>query len=97
MDNYISRQTAQRLFSKALTYQERIGRYKWVTAEMKQWIADFVEDLPAADVQPVRHGHWINLDRNDSCYYACSICGRLVKRKEQFCPSCGTIIDEGEK
>lgn len=48
MDDLISRQTAQRLFAKALTYQERVGRYKWVTAEVKQWIADFIEDLPSA-------------------------------------------------
>lgn len=54
MDDLISRQTAQRLFAKALTYQERVGRYKWVTAEVKQWIADFIEDLPSAQPEIIR-------------------------------------------
>ena len=43
----IDRQTAQRLFGKALTFKERQGKLLWTTAEVKQFIADFVEDLPA--------------------------------------------------
>ena len=44
----ISRQAAQRLFGKALTYKERIGKLTWTTSEVKQWIADCMEQLPPA-------------------------------------------------
>ena len=44
----ISRQEAQRLFGKALTYKEQIGKLTWTTSEVKQWIADYIEDLPSA-------------------------------------------------
>lgn len=48
MDDVISRQTAQRLFAKALTFKEKVGKLTWTTAEMKQYIAEFIEDLPPA-------------------------------------------------
>ena len=48
MDDLISRQMAQRLFGKALTYKEKIGKLTWTTSEVKQWLADCMEQLPPA-------------------------------------------------
>jgi hypothetical protein len=48
----ISRQAAQRLFGKALTYKERNGKLTWTTSEFKQWLADCTEQLPHAQPEP---------------------------------------------
>ena len=50
----ISRQAAQRLFGKALTYKERNGKLTWTTSEVKQWIADCIEQLPSAQPEIIR-------------------------------------------
>ena len=47
-EDLIDRQAAQRLFGKALTYKERIGKLTWTTSEVKQWLADCTEQLPSA-------------------------------------------------
>ena len=61
----------------------------------------------AEDVEPVRHGHWIlcqpkslHLDRRDSLF-ECSVCrmNRIRRTGEvlNYCPHCGTKMDEKEK
>ena len=52
----ISRQAAQRLFGKALTYKERNGKLTWTTSEVKQWIADCIEQLPPAQPEIIYCG-----------------------------------------
>ena len=63
--------------------------------------------LPAADVSPVRHGHWISLTEcaNEGVY--CSICKKKVwksdydwcskrrgnKLQSNYCPNCGAKMD----
>lgn len=49
----IDRQAAQRLFGKALTYKEQIGKLTWTTSEVKQWLADCIEQLPPAQPEPI--------------------------------------------
>ena len=34
-------------------------------------VIDIIEDIPSADVAPIRHGHWIY----DCCDIVCSECG----------------------
>lgn len=56
---------------------------------------DSVDDMPAADVQPVKHGEWkIN---SDGYYPYCSECGtaadQLTKNLTKYCPECGARID----
>lgn len=48
-----------------------------------------IEEYPAADVQPVVHGHWI-AGKYPLC--ECSRCGALVEyrtRDWHYCPICG--------
>lgn len=52
-------------------------------------------DFPAADVQEVRHGHWIE-DRTEPLGYRCSVCGKGMCRFD-FCPYCGAKMDEVSK
>lgn len=57
-----------------------------------------IEDAPAADVEPVRHGRWI--DENPASFWdprmRCSVCGHvdLPLAKWRFCPMCGAKMDE---
>ena len=70
MDDLISRQMAQRLFGKALTYKERIGKLTWTTSEVKQWLADCMEQLPPA-LREQHHDEWCTdckeYDHENSC------------------------------
>ena len=66
-----------------------------------------LRDMPAADVAPVRHGHWISLTEcaNEGVY--CSICKKKVwksdyawcnkrirnKLRSDYCPNCGAKMD----
>lgn len=63
-------------------------------------VIEFVENLPAADVAPVRHGRWIKPVPGDGENY-CSVCkseqlwfygyGYL---KSNYCPNCGARMDK---
>lgn len=54
---------------------------------------------PAADVEPVKHGHWVN----ENFYTHCSACGNMAiydkygqEVESDYCPRCGAKMDGGE-
>ena len=60
-------------------------------------VIEFVENLPAADLAPVRHGRWISTGAI-SC--KCSECRHLELKTRTleyaYCPACGTLMDGKE-
>lgn len=53
---------------------------------------DILVDIPAADVQPVRHGKWTaRTSTRDSM--KCSICGNSSKQPDRYCGYCGAKMD----
>lgn len=66
-----------------------------------------ITEFPAADVAPVRHGHWITGFENFSPYQKCSTCGLEIPLKAtegdmeiclyRFCPNCGARMDREEE
>ena len=55
-----------------------------------------IEDMPAADVAPVRHGRWI-ASHDEFC--TCSICKYPVYvgwNQTNYCPNCGAKMDKEE-
>ena len=56
---------------------------------------------PAADVQPVKHGRWIEVTPKHSrcsvCDTTCLIAIYPISRDANFCPNCGARMDEGNK
>lgn len=62
-------------------------------------VGSAIYKLPAADVAPVKHGHWIQIDKN-KC--ECSNCGIIVliavypHGDKNYCPTCGAKMDGGE-
>ena len=58
-----------------------------------------IENLPLADVEPVRHGRWDMAWREDDGYrwhyHSCSVCHKDFDRFWNYCPNCGAIMDGG--
>ena len=97
-------------------YIPRKDLEKWLRTEMasldteddREFVIERLrEEIPAADVAPVRHGH----DTNTSRYFHCSECDYGVsdvfedgptycfeKQKSwNYCPNCGAKMDEEEE
>ena len=61
-----------------------------------------LDEMPAADVAPVRHGEWAN----EETAVTCTACGRSydtdfeIKRNVilnfDYCPNCGAKMDGGD-
>lgn len=70
--------------------------------------AEYLYELPAADVAPVVHGHWISLTDCSNAGVYCSICHKKVykedyawcnrknKVRSSYCPNCGAKMDGGD-
>ena len=55
-----------------------------------------IKRLPAADVEPVRHGRWGKKQGGFWEFAACSLCGEktpTVGIIPNFCPNCGAKMD----
>ena len=69
------------------------------TAErLKKFCVDTVNNVSAADVAPVVHGHWIRQDESFT-RFKCSNpeCGiENCSGFENYCPNCGAKMDEEE-
>ena len=79
-----------------------------ITAETGAWeTQNRVRELPAADVQPVKHGRWIiDYAEGRKIYHAhCSECGKeptrniggdyYIDKLSDFCPNCGAKNEDG--
>jgi hypothetical protein len=68
-------------------------------------VLEYAENLPAADVAPVRHGRWIRPHWKNSNYCCdCSECGGEAMHRDYqwykngiypICPNCGAKMDGG--
>ena len=59
-----------------------------------------ISDMPAADVAPVVHGHWIEKEKYSfGIMYDCSLCDNRILDNGyswNYCPNCGAKMDEKE-
>lgn len=89
MSDYIGRETIK----------DTMLRYGFKAPDMT--VTEFVEDeLPAADVEPVRHGAWYPCFedwRQQQEGNKCSVCGFEYYgtgiRSFHYCPNCGAKMD----
>ena len=67
------------------------------------WILDRIDEQPAVDAEPVRHGKWLKIRQsfvnpNKFRNYFCSECGleldEHIRSKPNYCPNCGAKMDE---
>lgn len=63
------------------------------TNDRANQIIDAFDDLPTADVQPVKCGHWMC---GDSRYPYCSECKRtlITGIVTEYCPRCGAKMNK---
>lgn len=67
------------------------------------FILEKLDAIPEADVEPVRHGHWIEELHEDEFEipldyytYRCSACSIGEQGKGNYCSYCGAKMDEKE-
>ena len=59
-------------------------------------VLEYVENLPAVDVSPVRHGRWIKYQIPPIiCCSNCDWATDVEEKNFQYCPNCGAKM-EGE-
>ena len=62
-------------------------------------IGQVIRDTPPADVEEVRHGHWIPTPHSigiNKTPYECSRCGMAAEQKYPYC-NCGAKMDGEQK
>ena len=95
MSDYIKREDAvQSIVEHDITKDE----------SSKEWAIWLLENAKPADVEPVRHGRWEDIEQhswsvNLAC--RCQICGWLVNLTQSkaftYCPNCGARMDGEEE
>ena len=95
-------------------YIERAAVIDLITRryELPELCTHEINSIPAADVDPVRHGRWEEVDwvepdghgfgtvRMPKAGLRCSQCSNVFKKellwKDNYCPNCGALMDEKE-
>lgn len=101
MADYIERGAVQEILKK-----HSIGTRCGIPCypEEIKFAAKDVNNLPAADVAPVRHGRWIDkpTGRYGQAQSWCTSCGKRsgiggikTHRHKPYCPNCGALMDGG--
>ena len=103
MSDYIKREDAcERLWKKLRGLSDVIPMGKDAAGVAVR----IIEDLPIADVEPVRHAKWSHDYIKDGMEYSdwfnlhCSVCGQMqfsTFGKWNYCPYCGAKMDEEEQ
>ena len=96
MDEYISREEVVKEIKSRICAADDAWEsgYNTAMAEIMEWI----KHMPTADVQPVKHGRWIDNGICDSMLSACSICGYSCGAYSfNYCPNCGARMDGESK
>lgn len=90
MDDYISREEAKRFFNL------NFGGVSHAIIASR-----LLDEIPAADVSPVRHGRWVKIGTTGLCgdpVWNCSSCGYpagVSVAGRDYCPNCGAKMDGG--
>lgn len=109
MSDYISREAAIAVAEDAQKKLCPLGlwgrRFAFDKEQYDLWqeLIEKLEAIPAADVEPVRHGRWVRPHwRNSSYCCDCSECGGEAMHREYqwnkkgiypICPNCGVKMD----
>ena len=109
MDEFISRKAAiayiREQSEECQKAFEELGGESGIYADAYNDLAEDFYSIPAADVAPVVHGHWVvRFDgpyKRRRCY--CSHCGKhngvggIAQNQEKpYCPNCGVKMDGKE-
>lgn|GEM_PF-2391411 len=87
-DDLISRQAALDCFHDWIDKHGDVH----TADEMPEYQA--IETLPSVDATTVVRGKWIYISDGYIDFYQCSVCGKLVKWSYNFCPRCGSRMED---
>lgn len=94
MAEYIEREQAYQIAKPIVDY---IHSDKYHPVNLGVVIMDMIDDIPAADVIPVEHGHWIVRRGNYNEEFECSVCRHISKDGGNYCGNCGARMDGGKR
>ena len=94
MDEYIERGALMQFPIRRNHYDRKNGNKHFINGV--ESVLEYAENLPAADVAPVIHAHWIRYP--DCGVTKCSNCGWSIEEcwNSDYCPHCGAKMDEKE-
>ena len=100
MTDYIKREDAARVMAILMAAEAEADGYPDAPIDNYiEYALEDLEDIPSADVAPVRHGHWIKI--SPAGIYECSECGKNVMTSDikayEYCHGCGAKMDEERK
>lgn len=98
MNEYISREAVLKAF-KLKVKNPKKDYQRGMQDAIDCLIPEVIADIPATDVQPIKHGRWSEC-YTDTHHYSgiCSVCGKasiksLTESLYDFCPKCGARMD----
>ena len=95
MTEYIEREAAVKVFNNFDAGRADSPPFTLLTPEE---FAEYLYELPTADVAPVVHGRWVDNGIPDSMLSGCSVCGFTCGSSSFFyCPNCGAKMDESDE
>lgn len=95
MTEYIEREAAVKAFNNFDAGRADSPPFTLLTPEE---FAEYLYELPAADVAPVVHGRWVTHYRSGTSVaegYVSTCCDMWNNRKSDYCPNCGAKMDGG--
>ena len=99
MAEYIEREALEVALNHRLNFlMAENGEYDHYTSGFDE-VVTRVENFPAADVAPVRHGEWeIVVGSNGKEYMVCTCCrvSQDLTGVFTYCPNCGAKMDGGD-
>lgn len=89
MSEYIEREAIQKRLNRIVEVNNLRTDLAWFTP---YGVKALIEEIPATDVVPVRHGKWV-YNPGDNIPY-CSECMMPQDSECNYCPSCGADMRE---
>ena len=96
MAEYIERETAIKALKDNVIEMECYIYYGSNLGVPDDEIEDILNEIPTADVKPVKHGQWIYM--GDCGVTKCPCCGWTIEEyiEDKYCRECGVKMD-GDK
>lgn len=98
MKEYIERAEALDICQKE--YEDRLRMADYCGDTVALDIGGVIKGIPAADVAEVRHGRWINTNKEVEQMCKCSECGYPISyfwSRTPYCPNCGARMDKEDE